>query len=102
MTNKNSTPNQIPKSISPVPTFKYGSRTHTLLCYAKMRKTPFSVLNARSVITRYKNDQEVKTSLEVLERNGSVKRVDDLQWQVTTTGTQQVYDMIKRKGKLEV
>ena len=96
------TPNQKPAPVLPAPTFKYGSCTYTLLCYAKMRKKPLSITDARSVIKRYKNDYEVKRSFEVLEKNGSVKKVNQSKWQITPTGTQQVYDFAKRKSGREV
>ena len=96
------TPNQKPNPVLPAPTFKYGSRTHTLLSYAKMRKKPFSIMDARGVIRRYKNDYEVKKSLEVLEKNGSVKKINSSEWQITPTGTQQIYDFAGRKGGREV
>lgn len=95
------TPHQKPTPVLPAPTFKYGSCTHTLLRYAKMRKNPLSIPDVRSVIKRYKNDYEVKRSFEVLERNGSVKKINQSEWQITPIGVEQVYDFVRRKGGRE-
>lgn len=94
----NTTTRQNAKPVLPPPTFKYGSSTYVLLAYAKMVKKPFSIVNVRALTARYKNDKEVRRSLEVLEKNNSVQKVDDNRWQVTQTGVQQVYDFARRKG----
>jgi hypothetical protein len=91
------TPNQKTKPVLPAPTFKYGSNTYVLLAYAKMKKTPFSVVNVRALTGRYKNDYEVKRSLEVLINNKSVRKINDEQWQITATGVQQVIDFARRR-----
>lgn len=96
------TPNQKPKPELPEPTFKYGSATYIVLTYAKMVKKPFSIMSIRKLTGRYKNDYEVKRSLDVLERNGSVVKVGDNKWQVTPVGIQQVYDFARRKPSSHV
>lgn len=91
------TPNQKAKPVLPAPSFKYGSNTYIVLSYAKMKKKPFSIANIRALTGRYKNDHEVKRSLEVLEKNGSVRKVNQDEWQITAIGVQQVLDFARRK-----
>lgn len=102
MGHKHATPNQKPKPKLPAPTFKYGSGTYVILTYAKMVKKPFSIVKIRSLTARYTNDYEVKRSLDVLEKNGSVVKVGESQWQITPVGIQQVYDFALRKGISQV
>jgi hypothetical protein len=92
------TPNQKAKPVLPAPTFKYGSNTYVVLAYAKMKKKPFSISNVRTLTGRYKNDYEVKRSLDVLEKNKSVRKINQTEWQVTATGVQQVLDFARRNS----
>jgi hypothetical protein len=96
------TPNQKPNPVLPAPTFKYGSNTYVVLAFAKMKKKPFSIFDIRKLTGRYKNDYEVKRSLDVLENNKSVKKINETEWQITATGVQQVLDFACRKSLTNV
>lgn len=93
-----STPNQKPKPALAAPTFKYGSNTYVVLAYAKVAKRPFGIRDIRSFTARYTNDYEVGRSLSVLEKNLSVKKVNQDQWEITQTGIQHIYDFARRKN----
>lgn len=82
----------------PAPSFKYGSSTYVVLAYAKMRNKPFSIENIRDFTARYTNDYEVKRSLEVLLKNGSVQIVGSDLWEITPKGIQQVLDFAGRRA----
>jgi hypothetical protein len=90
-------PNQKLKPVLSSPTFKYGSNTYVVLAFAKMKKNKFSISDIRKLTGRYKTDYEVKRSLEVLERNKSVRKVNQHEWQITATGVQQIIDFSRRK-----
>lgn len=81
----------------PPPSFKYGSNTYVVLAYAKMKNKNFSIEDVRSVTARYTNDYEVKRSIEVLLKNGSVVSVKDGFWKITPKGIQQIFDFASRR-----
>lgn len=95
---RETTKQQTGKPVLPAPTFKYSSSTYVVLAYAKLVKRPFSVRNVRDFTARFTRDSDVIRSLEVLERNGSVTRVNDGSWQVTPKGVQHVYDFALRRS----
>lgn len=81
----------------PPPSFKYGSNTYVVLAYAKMKNKSFSIEDIRSVTARYTKDYEVKRSIEVLLKNGSVSQVGEESWKITPKGIQQVFDFASRR-----
>jgi hypothetical protein len=92
------TPNQKPLPVLPKPTFKYGSNTYVVLAFAKTIKKEFSIFDVRNFTARYNSDYEVKRSLDVLEKNESVTKINPEQWKITPKGVTQVYDFARRKG----
>ena len=88
------------KPVLPPPTFKYGSNTYVCLAYAKMTGKHFSIEDIRKFTNRYTGDYEVKRSLAVLERNGSIVASSPETWVITPTGVQQIYDFAKRRSEL--
>lgn len=94
------TPNQKPKAVLPEPSFKYGSNTHLLLTYAKSINKDFTIENVRSFTARYSNNHEVNRSIEVLLKNGSIKKTGENQWKITTVGIHQVFDFARRRSSI--
>lgn len=88
------------KPVLPAPTFKYGSNTYVCLAYAKMTGKNFSIADIRKFTNRYTGDYDVKRSLAVLERNGSIVVSSPETWVITPTGVQQIYDFAKRRSEL--
>lgn len=86
------------KPVLPPPTFKYGSNTYICLVYAKMTGKNFSIQDIRKFTNRYTNDHDVKRSLQVLEKNGSIERTANGYWKVTPKGVTHVYDFAKRRA----
>lgn len=101
MPQKPATPNQKPKPVLPAPSFKDGSSTYVVLCYAKMKNKEFSIDDIRSITARYTNDYEVKRSLDVLLKNGSVSVVKENLWKITPKGIQQVFDFASRRKVID-
>lgn len=71
------------------------------LAYAKMVNKPFGIINIRQFTYRYKTDYEVKRSLDVLVKNGSIKKVTEDTWEITPKGITHVYDFAKRRELAE-
>jgi hypothetical protein len=101
MPQKPATPNQKPKPVLPAPSFKDGSSTYVVLCYAKMKNKEFGIEDVRSITARYTSDYEVKRSLEVLIKNGSLSLVSNNAWKITPKGIQQVFDFASRRKVTE-
>jgi hypothetical protein len=100
MPQKPATPNQKPKPVFPAPSFKDGSSTYVVLCYAKMKNKEFGIDDVRGITSRYTSDYEVKRSLEVLVKNGSLSVIGS-KWKITPKGVQQVFDFASRRKVIE-
>jgi hypothetical protein len=101
MPQKPATPNQKPKPVFPAPSFKDGSSTYVVLCYAKMKNKEFGIDDVRGITSRYTSDYEVKRSLEVLVKNDSLYVISSNKWKITPKGIQQVFDFASRRKVIE-
>lgn len=88
------------KPVMKAPTFKYGGSSYVVLAYAKIKKTPFTVENILGFTSKISNSRDVGRAIEVLLKNGSIKKVTDTSWVVTPVGLQQVYDFASRRSVL--
>jgi hypothetical protein len=100
MPQKPATPNQTPKPVFPAPSFKYGSSTYVVLCYAKMKNKEFGIEDVKGITSRYTSDYEVKRSLDVLVKNGSLSTIGSNMWKITPKGIQQVFDFASRRKSI--
>jgi hypothetical protein len=86
-----------PKPKLPAPSFQYGSNTYMTLSYAKMIRKPFDIPAVRSFNFKYQNDYEVRRSLHVLVKNGSLQKLEDDKWIITPLGVQHIFDFAARR-----
>ena len=88
------------KPVLKAPTFKYGGNSYVVLAYAKIKKAPFTVENVLSFTSKMGSTRDVRRAVEVLLKNGSIKKVTAESWVVTPAGLQQVYDFASRRAVL--
>jgi hypothetical protein len=97
---KNSTLGKIAQSDSPVlprPSFIEGSLAHKILSYAIVLNKAFTPKELQNLMGVQQKPSDLKRSLLVLEKNGSVAKLNEEYWAVTRKGIQQFYDFRARK-----